>query len=89
MYGIYYAHARFNDLELDTRSQWIGRGKQYLNYDIQTAHDGRLAHDKYAHILFDDLELFLDFDHVCKARPSSFFSLMLGIIYMTAVHVVH
>ena len=41
MHGI-YADARFDDLDLDTSSQWIGRGKQYFSYGIQTAHDGRL-----------------------------------------------
>ena len=33
-----YADAHFDDLDLDTRSQWNGKEKQ-------TAHDGRLMHD--------------------------------------------
>ena len=36
----YYADPRFDNLDLDTRSQWLGRGKQYLSYGIQTTHDG-------------------------------------------------
>ena len=28
-----YAHARFNDLDIDARSHWVGRGKtSALNY---------------------------------------------------------
>ena len=69
-----YADARFNYLDLDTRSQWIGRGKQYLSYDTETAHDGRCnsMHDIYARVRFDDPDLVLDFENVCKARPSCF-----------------
>ena len=67
-----YANARFDDLDLDTRSQWIGRGKQYLSYGIQSAHDGRLTHDTYAHIRLNDLDLDIDFKNVCKARPTCF-----------------
>ena len=66
MHGI-YAAARFDDLDLDTGSQWIGRGKQYLSYGIQTAHDSRL--NMHAHVRLDDLDLVLDFENVCKARP--------------------
>ena len=47
MHGI-YADARFDDLDLDTRSQWIGRRKQYLSYGIQTMQDGTYA----GHILY-------------------------------------
>ena len=66
---IHYAHAPFDDFDLDTRSQWVGRGKQYLSYGIQTAHGGRLMHDIiYAHVRFDDL----DFKDVCKTRPSCY-----------------
>ena len=49
------AHARFDDLYLDTRSQLIGRGKQYLSYSIQTAHGGRLMHAICAQVRLDDL----------------------------------
>ena len=36
MQHIYYADDRFDDLALDTRSQWIGRGKVFkLVYGIQ------------------------------------------------------
>ena len=28
MHAIYYVHARFDDVDLDARSQWIGKGKQ-------------------------------------------------------------
>ena len=75
-----YADARFGDLDLDTRSQWISRGTQYLSYGIQTAHDGRLMHDiyNYAHVRFDDFDLFFDvyrlvhlvlFAYSSKLRP--------------------
>ena len=37
-----------------------------------TAHDGRLMHDIYAHVRLDDLDLVLDFENVCKARPTCF-----------------
>ena len=67
---VIYADARFDGLDLNIKSQWTGRGKQYLSYGIQTAHDGRLMHDKYAHLCFDDLDL--DFENVCKARPYCF-----------------
>ena len=70
----YYAEARFNDLDLDTRSQWINRGKQYLTYGIQTVQYGRLMHDTYyAHVCFNDLDLVLDFEIICKAFPSCVF----------------
>ena len=58
MLGI-YADARFDDLDRDTRSQWIGRD------GIHTAHDDRLRQDIYPHVHIDDLDL-------CKARPSCF-----------------
>ena len=45
-----YADAHLNDRDLDTRSQWNGRRKQYLSYGIQTEHDGRLMRDIYAHV---------------------------------------
>ena len=52
-------------LTLNTRSQWIGRGKQYLSYDIQTVNDGGLVHDiNYAHVRLGDLDLILDFENV-------------------------
>ena len=71
-----YADARFDDLDLDTRSQWISREKQYLSCGIQRAHDGKLVHDMYnAHVRFGALDLIVfDFENVCKARPSCFFS---------------
>ena len=41
-----YAHARFDDLDLDTRSQWIGEGKQsVLNYF------DKLSQQKALHLL--------------------------------------
>ena len=58
MHGI-SAGARLDDLDVDTRSQWIGRGKQYLSYGIQTVHDGRFMHDMYARVGLDDLHLVL------------------------------
>ena len=57
-----YAYARFDDRDLDTRSQWIGRGKQYLRHGIQTVHAGRLMHDIYAHVRLYDLDLVLGFE---------------------------
>ena len=52
MHVIYiYVHAHFDDLDLDTKSQWIGRGKQYLCYGIQTVHDGRLMYDIHIYML--------------------------------------
>ena len=60
------ADARFDYLGLDTRSQWISRGKQYVSYGIQTAHGGRLMHDRYAPVCLDDLDC--DFENVFKAR---------------------
>ena len=51
-------------------SQWIGRGKQCLSYGIQTAHNGRLMHDIYAHVCFDALDLVFDFENICKANPT-------------------
>ena len=67
-----YADARFSDLDLHTKSQWIGRGKQYLSYGIQTAHDGRLMHEMYGYVHLDDLDLILNFENVCKARSFCF-----------------
>ena len=52
-----------------TRSQWIGRAKQCLSYDIQTAHDGRLVHDMYAPVCLYDLE------NISKAYHSSSYQL--------------
>ena len=49
-----------DELDLDTRSQRIGRGKQYINYGIQTAHARRLMHGIDAHVPFDDLDLVID-----------------------------
>ena len=40
-----YADAHLDDLDLDTKLQWIGRGKQHLSFGIQTVHDGRRMHD--------------------------------------------
>ena len=37
MHGI-YADTYFDDLDLDARTQWIGRGKQHLSYGIQILH---------------------------------------------------
>ena len=31
----YYAHARFDDLHLDARSQWVGTGKNSLMNDFE------------------------------------------------------
>ena len=68
-----YADARFDDLNFDTRSQWIGRGKQYLSYGIKTAHDGRLMHDISLPVHFDGLDLVLDFENVCNVVHLVFF----------------
>ena len=33
LHGIYYAHARFDDFNLDAKPQWFGKGKNsMLNY---------------------------------------------------------
>ena len=49
--------------------------RQYFSYYIQTWHDGRRMHDIYGHARFDDLELDLDFENVCKSCSScSFFA---------------
>ena len=79
MHGI-YADARFNELDLDTKSQWIGRGK-YLSHSIQTVHDSRAMHDIYARVRLDDLDFVIDFRNVCKARPLSFF--LLGGVFVS------
>ena len=62
----YYADPRFDNLDLDTRSQWLGRGKQYLSYGIQTTHDGInvCMTDIYAHVRFDYLDHDFEFDFV-------------------------
>ena len=69
MHGI-YADTHFDDLDLDARTQWIGRGNQHLSYGIQIAHDGRFMRDIYAHACFDDLDL--DIENVCKTRPTCY-----------------
>ena len=38
-----YADAHFDDLDLDTRWKWIGRGKPYLSYGIQIVHSMTLT----------------------------------------------
>ena len=57
------AGARLDDLDLDTRSQWIGRGTQYLSCSI--AFKLRMAVGLYMTywLMFvpDDLVLVLDF----------------------------
>ena len=72
----YNADARFDDLDLDTRSQWIGRRKQYLSYGIETAHDGRLMHGIYM-LMFVSMtmtvSLALKEKNVCKTRPACFY----------------
>ena len=71
-------HCLSDDLDLDSRSQvrlkldyffnlqylW-----QYLSYYIQTWYDGSLTHGVAR---FDDIELDLDFENVCKACHSYF-----------------
>ena len=47
--------------------QYLG---QYLIYYTQTWHDGRIMHGIYAHARFDDLELDIDFENVCRTCPT-------------------
>ena len=49
-----YADARFDDLGLDTRSQWISRVKQYLSYMHSncTWWYTYIMHDIYSHVRF-------------------------------------
>ena len=76
----YYAYARFDDL--DTRSQWICRGKQYLSVAIQTAHDGRRMHDiLYGYVRLNDLDRVLDSENVRKARPPCFILLLYTLFF--------
>ena len=71
-----------DDLDLRSRSQVCQTGLlsilhylgQYLSYCIQTWHDSRLRHGIYAHARFDDLELDVDFENICK--PPLLFVLM-------------
>ena len=60
---------RLDNIDLDTRSQWIGRRKQSLSYGIQIALDDSLMHDIYAHVHLDDIDLVLEIENVCKSRP--------------------
>ena len=81
MHGV-YADACFNDLDLATRSQWIGRGKEILILcnGIQTAHDG-------AHVHLNDLDLVLDFENVCSCKACFLFnSASLNLVESTAMH---
>ena len=83
MHGI-YADTRFDDLGFDTRSQWIGRRKQYLSYGIQTAHDSRRIdgiHDIFVSMTVNRV---LDFEDVCEARPSCSASVSGFQIFKTA-----
>ena len=48
MHGI-YADASFDVPDLDTRSQWIGRGKQYLSDGIELRMMIDLCTTLYAH----------------------------------------
>ena len=41
---------------------------KYFGTIFSTAHYGRLMHDMYDHARFDDLDLVLDLENVCKAR---------------------
>ena len=50
--SIAYIYTPFGDIDLDTRSQWIGRGKQHLSNGIQTAHGRRLMHDIIYMLMF-------------------------------------
>ena len=54
--------------------QYLG---QYLSYGIQTWHGRRLMHGIYAHALFDDLELDLDFENRCKTCPACFLFIII------------
>ena len=45
---------------------------KYFGTIFSTAHYGRLMHDMYDHARFDDLDLVLDLENVCKARPLIF-----------------
>ena len=78
-YGIQTWHdlvdARFDNLDLDIRSKWSGRGKQYFTMAFKL----RMVVDlcmTYIYACFDDLVL--DFQNVCKDCPCYFWNWFVG-----------
>ena len=54
---IIYVHARFGDLDLDTRSQWVGKGKTSALHDLGNKASNNYISIKLAttvgHVLYD------------------------------------
>ena len=68
VHGIYYVHAHSDYLDLDARSQWLCRGEKKSIFAM--AFKLRMTVDLCVHARFDDIDLDLDFEIVCKDRPS-------------------
>ena len=68
--GARHAHARFDDLDLDARSQWVGKGKTNQRWMLSATTQAisiKLART-VSHFYLRDL----DFANVHKAGPASF-----------------
>ena len=64
MHGI-YPHARADDLDLDTRSQWVDKGKE-IGVDLSQVASNKHSTCYNGRPLLRDL----DFENVCMAGPT-------------------